>query len=202
MPGPVARISTQRPWFTYFQQSFDRWGQLGGMTYVYEPNDDGISLSSAAGSLGVRGDVRISGNFIDGASNVLAYNFFPNNGDMVLDTGDMGFFGTATQNYRRLRNTVMHEHGHGMGLNHVESNNAGFLMEPFLSTAFDGPQLDDIRGLHRGYGDKYEKNGGNDTAATATDIGVFGDGGTYRVGFDGRTYGRYLLGDRFYQHRR
>ncbi len=184
--GPGGSDLTQRPWFTYFQQSFDRWGELGGLSYVYEPNDDGVSLSSSSGVLGVRGDVRISGNFIDGASNVLAYNFFPNNGDMVLDTGDMNFFAVATQNYRRLRNVVMHEHGHGMGLNHVESNNANILMEPFINTSFDGPQLDDIRGLHRGYGDKYEKNGGNDTAATATDIGVFGDGGTFRVGFDGR----------------
>ncbi len=185
--GPGGTDLTQRPWFTYFDLSFQRWGELGGLSYVYEPNDDGVSHQNFPGSLGTRGDLRIAGNFIDGPSNVLAYNFFPNNGDMVLDTGDMAFFGTqGGANYRQLRNTVMHEHGHGMGLNHVESNNARFLMEPFLSTQFDGPQLDDIRGMHRGYGDKYEKNGGNNTAATATDLGVFGGGDSFSVGTNGR----------------
>jgi hypothetical protein len=40
-------------------------------------------------------------------------------------------------------------------------------MEPYLSTRFDGPQDDDIRGAHRLYGDPYEVNG---TVATATPI--------------------------------
>lgn len=186
--GPGGSDLTQRPWFTYFEQSFNRWGELGGLSYVYEPNDDGVQVTSGnIGSIGVRGDVRISGKLLDGASGVLAYNNFPNYGDMVIDTGDMNNYASAANNRRFLRNVVMHEHGHGMGLRHVESNNANFLMEPFINTSFDGPQLDDIRGMHRHYGDKYEKNGGNDTAATATDIGVFGDGSTFRVGFDGRT---------------
>ena len=33
---------TQRPWFTYFKQSFDRWTALGGITFNYEPHDNGI----------------------------------------------------------------------------------------------------------------------------------------------------------------
>ena len=149
--------------------------------------DDGVDHNGQVGILGVRGDIRIGGNFIDGVSGVLAYNFFPNDGDMVIDTADVSFFSNSGLDYRRLRNTVMHEHGHGFGLNHVESNNASFLMEPFLSTGFDGPQLDDVRGIHRGYGDKYEKNGGNDSAATATVMGSFQGGDSFRIGFDGRT---------------
>ncbi len=83
----------------------------------------------------------------------------------------------------------MHEHGHGVGLNHVESNNARFLMEPFLQTNFDGLQFDDILGAQRAYGDFYEKsNGGagNDTAATATDLGFIDDGLTAAMGLDAR----------------
>ncbi len=87
---------TQRPWFTYFEQSFDRWEELTGITYNYEPNDDGATHASNTnqGVLGTRADVRIAGRFLDGNSGVLAFNFFPNNGDMVLDTGDTSFFGT------------------------------------------------------------------------------------------------------------
>lgn len=183
--GPGGSDLTQRPWFTYFEQSFDRWSQLGGVTYVYEPNDNGSNLFGASGSLGNRGDVRIAGNFVDGNSGTLAYNAFPNDGDMVLDTGDMAFYGNSSNNFRALRNVIMHEHGHGLGFSHVESSNARFLMEPFIDTSFDGPQLDDIRALHRQYGDVYEKNGGNDSVSTATDLGVIDD--SYQLGLDAST---------------
>ncbi len=181
---------TQRPWFTYFDQAFDRWAQVSGLSYAYEPNDDGVtsSLTSNAGILGVRGDVRIAGSFQDGQSGVLAFNFFPDNGDMTLDTGDTNLFGNSTNNYRVLRNILMHEHGHGIGISHVESNNANFLMEPFLATSFDGPQLDDIRAAHRGYGDFFEKSNagqGNDSASLATPLGLINDGETAILGTDG-----------------
>ena len=124
--GPGDTDLTRRPWFASFEQSFDRWGQLGGITFVYEPNDDGVSHATSSGQLGIRGDVRIGGVYIDGPSSVLAYNFFPNNGDMVLDTGDASFYSNSSNNFRRLRNVVMHEHGHGMGINHVESRQCQF----------------------------------------------------------------------------
>ncbi len=189
-PGPGGSDLTQRPWFTYFEQAFDRWSQVSGLSYAYEPNDDGIthSVEGNAGILGVRGDVRIAGSLIDGNSGVLAFNFFPNNGDMTLDTGDVNIFGNPANNYRALRNILMHEHGHGIGLSHVESSNADFLMEPFLATSFDGPQLDDIRGAHRGYGDFFEKSNsgaGNDTAVLATPLGLINDGETATLGTAG-----------------
>lgn len=188
--GPGGADLTQRPWFRLFEESFDRWSQLGGVTYVYEPNDDGVTHGSFSGSLGVRGDLRIGGAYIDGPSDVLAYNGLPNNGDMVLDTGDGSFYANSSGDYRRFRNVVMHEHGHGFGLYHVESNTSGFLMEPFLSTAFDGPQFDDIRGFQWFYGDVYEKdNGGlgNGTVARATGLGAIVDGETIRLGTDAGT---------------
>ena len=120
----------------------------------------------------MRGDVRISGHFIDGNSNVLAYNFFPDFGDMVIDTADNTYNNTAS-NSLILRNILAHEHGHGLGLSHVCPVNQTKLMEPFLATAFDGPQFDDILATNRGYGDSLEHN---DTPGTASDLGSLGNG--------------------------
>ena len=188
--GPGGSDLTQRPWFRFFDESFGRWGEVVGVEYVYEPHDDGLTVGTAPGVLGVRADMRIAGAFIDGPSNTLAFNNFPNNGDMVIDTGDSGFYSVAAQDYRRMRNVLMHEHGHGGGLNHVESVTARFLMEPTINTTFDGPQLDDIRGMQRHYGDVYEKSNGhagNNTAADATPLGLLTDGQAISLGTDGGT---------------
>ena len=174
---------TLRPWFDLFSESFGRWGELTGNTYVYEPNDDGAVMSqNNRGILGVRADLRVGGRNIDGPGGVLAFNNFPNYGDMVIDTADGGLFGSAVNDFRYFRNVLMHEHGHGMGLNHVESSDRRFLMEPFIQTNFDGPQLDDILGAQRHYGDFFERNGGNDTAAAATSLGTLVSGSTVSIG--------------------
>jgi hypothetical protein len=97
-------------------------------------------------------------------------------------------FGNPTNDFRFLRDLGMHEHGHGMGLNHVVSSSRRFLMEPFIDTSFDGPQLDDILGAQRHYGDFYEKsNGGagNDTEANATSLGTIASGTTASIGTSG-----------------
>ena len=86
-------------WLPLLQQSFQRWDDLSGLTLIYEPNDDGSSLAGASGISGVRGDVRIGGTFLDGSGGVLAYNYFPNNGDMVLDTGDGNFYDTPSEQF-------------------------------------------------------------------------------------------------------
>ena len=186
--GPGGNDLTQRPWFTYFEQAFDRWGELSGLSYAYEPNDDGVDNFGARGILGVRGDVRIGGSNQDGPNRVLAFNAFPNGGDMSLDTGDLANFSQPANNFRFLRNTLMHEHGHGIGISHIESDNARFLMEPFIDEIFDGPQLDDIRAAHRGYGDIFEKanNGaGNDVIGNAIDLGVSATGSPIVIGTNG-----------------
>ena len=184
---------TQRPWFSIFDNSFGRMAEVSGLTAVYEANDDGQAIDGSSapyGQTGVRGDVRIGGHSIDGGTppDILAYNYFPNHGDMVIDTDNSSFYGQSANNYRAMRNVVMHEHGHGVGLEHVESNNASFLMEPYINTSFDGPQFDDILGLHRHYGDANEKannEAGNDTAANATSLGTIVAGsGTVELGKD------------------
>ena len=158
-------------WLPIFEGVFARWSELTGINYVYEPNDDGSAWTQTnilAGQLGVRGDVRISGHLIDGPSGVLAYNFFPNFGDMVIDTADTTYNNTANSSLV-LRNILAHEHGHGIGISHVCPVNQTKLMEPFLATAFDGPQFDDILAGQRGYGDTNENN---DSSGTATDLGT------------------------------
>jgi hypothetical protein len=178
---------TGRPWFTFFKQSFDRWNELGGITFKYESHDSGSSLNSASGALGVRGDVRIGGAFVDGPSNTLAYTWLPNSGDMVVDTGETNFYSSSSNDHRQLRNTIMHELGHAFGLNHIESSTDAILMEPTINLGIDGPQLDDVRGIQGMYGDAFEKtNGGlgNGTAARATSLGSLAMGGTLAVGSD------------------
>lgn len=164
--GKMARAT----WIAQFQAIFDRWHQLGGISYVRitvggNDWDDGASWGSGYAA-GLRGHVRISGHPIDGASGILAYTYFPQNGDMVFDTQDCttGNFANSGNSYRFLRNTAAHEHGHGFGFNHVDSSDSKQLMEPYLDTTFDGPRQDDIRAIQKYYGDPNEPD---NTPATA-----------------------------------
>ncbi len=163
-------------WQPIFDQVFDRWGELSGNTYIFETNDDGSNLNGASGVVGVRADCRIAAITIDGNSGILAYNNFPQDGDMVLDAFD-SFYNSTGNNSLRLRNIIAHEHGHGKGMLHVCPANATKLMEPFISTAYDGPQHDDILNAQRHYGDPLETDG-NDTAGDATPLGSVGFPGT------------------------
>jgi len=170
-----AQFGNPTTWQNIMHSAFDRWGELTGLTYVYEPNDDGVTHGLAGGQIGVRGDVRIGMKFIDGGSNILAYNAFPNDGDMVLDSADAGYFAISSQNYRRFFNVLTHEHGHGLGIAHVCPINNTKLMEPLISTFYSGPQFDDILTAQRLYGDHLEPN---DTISVATDLGQVPDGTT------------------------
>ena len=59
--NPAQTNLTLQPWFHIFTDSFGRWSQLGGVNFVYEPHDDGVSHpgSNNNGVLGVRGDIRL-----------------------------------------------------------------------------------------------------------------------------------------------
>ncbi|MBL8060842.1 MAG: matrixin family metalloprotease [Chthonomonas sp.] len=177
-----AKFSGNRAlWISKFEEVFNRWSQVTGLTYVRVTSggndwDDGADWGQA-GADGLRGDVRISSKNIDGASSTLAYNFFPSNGDMVIDSSEN--WGSSTNDYRFLRNTLSHEHGHGMGLLHVCPIDSTKLMEPYLNTGFNGPQQDDIRAGTRHYGDSNEPD---NTAATATPVGAVGVGTSVTLG--------------------
>lgn len=170
-------------WLPLFQQVFDRWGELAGITYIYVDYDDSAELPSFDGQLGVRADIRIGGHFIDGNSNIVAYNYYPDWGDMVIDTADNTFANKAS-NSLMLRNTVAHEHGHGLGFAHVCPIDQTKLMEPFISWLFDGPQHDDILAANRNYGDRFEHD---DTPATAAPLGEFGSTTEANLSVDSNT---------------
>lgn len=150
----AADLGPQNVWQDTIQTALDGWSNGPGITFVYEPNDDGVLLGPNPGVLGVRGDIRIGGHHIDGNSNVVAYAFFPDGGDIVIDTADS--FSTTLL---RFRNVIAHESGHAIGMSHVCPINRTKLMEPSIATTFDGPQIDDLLGAHRNYGDLNEDNG-------------------------------------------
>lgn len=173
-----SRFGSMDVWFPLFESSFNRWGEISGLTFQYESNDSPSAINGSQSPTGVLGsvaDVRIGGHSIDGttgSTNTLAYSYFPNHSDMVIDTDDLdGFLGISNGNFLRLRNTLMHELGHGLGIEHVQSTAGAFLLEGSISVGFTGPQLDDILAIQRLYGDAWEKNGGNNSAATATSLG-------------------------------
>lgn len=184
--GGTGSDLTNREWFPLFEQAFDRWSQISGLTYVYEPNNSSSAIdrtTTPRGSAGSVPDVRIGGHSIDGSSgtNTLAYNYYPTHGDMVIDTDNASFLGNKSNNSIRLRNLLMHEHGHGLGFGHSDMPSQT-LMHGTLSTSFDGPQLDEILAVQRGYGDAWEKNGGNNTAATAVHLGTLDYGNSFSIG--------------------
>ena len=160
-------------WQPIIRNAIELWGANSGITYVYEPTDDGAQFNSGTNSrglAGVRGDVRIGGKFINGNSGVLAYNFFPDSGDMVIDTADNVFENLANSSIR-LRNVISHEHGHGLGFSHSCPQNGSKLLEPFLNTNFSGVQFDEVLGVNYLYGDRLEKGTGNNTTGRATSLG-------------------------------
>jgi serralysin len=185
---------SQDVWQPIFQSVFDRWSAISGLTFQHEAADDGASyivnsFVSPQGRLGVRADIRIGGKALDGDNGMVAYSFYPSSADMVLDTGD-AFFEDTSDDSLRLRYTVAHELGHGLGLEHVESSDQALLMEGYLNSGIDGPQYHDILMVQRGYGDAYEKtNGGlgNDTVGNATPLGALGVGELLALGQDARS---------------
>ncbi len=183
----------QATWQPLFQSSFDRWSAISGLSFQLESNDDGAAYivntnQSPIGVVGTRADIRIGGKALNGDSGVLAYNYFPNVGDMVIDTND-NFFNNTASNSQALRFVLAHELGHALGIEHLTSSDQNFLMEPFYQSSFDGPAYHDILMAQRGYGDALEKSNlglGNDTVATATSLGTLVFNSNVSIGNDAR----------------
>ncbi len=149
---------------TLVRTCFTRWESVSGLRYL-EVSDDNAPFG--VGGSAARGDIRIVAINIDGPSNVLAFTYYPDNGDMVIDSSES--YGSNANNFVFFRNVFTHESGHGWGAAHVCPANQTKLMEPFYSGAYDGPQHDDIRGVQANYGDTLEPN---NTAATGSIINL------------------------------
>ncbi|MDP1660971.1 MAG: GC-type dockerin domain-anchored protein [Phycisphaerales bacterium] len=167
-------------WMSRIQEAFTRWSNLSGVSYVWvtAPGvdwDDGAAWGQ--GGSPTRGDIRIAMRSLDGASGVLAFNSYPDNGDMVLDSAEN--WASSTNSHRFLRNVIMHENGHGLGLAHVCPVNTTKLLEPTYSGSYDGPQQDDIRGVQFRYGDVNEPN---NSSGVATAMGSVNPGQSFTIG--------------------
>lgn len=159
----------------YLRQAIAGWRRTAGTTYD-EVADDGAPMDQLITRMPTRGDIRIGGRGF-GTGSFLAYNAFPSPGFAGVGGGDMCFntsyflpgnFSDPSSNYRYLRNTTGHEHGHGLGYIHVIPCNNQFLMEPVIALGFDMQTIDEIRGVQRNYGDRFA---GNHDAASAHDLG-------------------------------
>lgn len=167
-----SQFGSRSTWQNLIRDIFADWSAKTGVDFV-EVTDDGAAWPDSGGAANVRGDVRIVGLDVDGPFNVLAYAYSPNTGDLALDVGE--FWADSSDDYRFLRNTVMHELGHSIGLLHVNPRNGTKLMEALLNEGFEGPQDDDIRGANAFYGDALEPNNG---LAQAKNLGAFSAGRT------------------------
>ena len=190
--GPGGSDLSQRPWFPLIEDSFNRWEELSGLTFVYDPNnageltaDDGAQLNNTIGILGTRGEIRVAGTFLDGNGGTSAMAGFVPDSDITMDTGDVTFYSNSGNNYRNFRGTLMHEIGHSIGLAHIFSFQA-LLMEPAFNPGIDGPQIDEIRAVHSLYGDYFEGApvGKNDSWQSATDLGALLSGESVALGTD------------------
>ncbi len=170
----------------YIRQSLAAWSRHTGVEY-FEVPDDGSPMDSSTVHSPTRGDIRIGGADASGAP-FLAYNAFPtaggaaavSGGDMYIATNKFTFLGfkDPTDDYRLLRNTVVHEHGHGLGSMHVVPCTQTKVMEPQVPTTFDMLSEDDIRGGQRNYGDRYA---GNHLISDAKDFDNLTPGGGLRT---------------------
>ena len=99
-----------------------------------------------------------------------------------------------------LRLVFAHEHAHGLGLGHVLVSGS-----PSLSVVSGGggnsagPQMDDLSALLRMYGDINEKGAGDDTLATARDLGTLTNTVALKAGVKGTTL-NVAIGDVDFAH--
>jgi len=157
-------------WTSRIEDAFERWDEISGITFsriTVGGNDWDDGASWGASGNANRGDIRIGMREIDGGSFVLGFANFPTSGDMVLDRAES--WQSGANSHRFLRNVVMHETGHALGLLHVCPINFSKLMEPTLALSFDGPRHDDLRAIHRQHGDVYEPD---NASVNATDLGL------------------------------
>ena len=166
----TTKVGPEALWKSRFEQAFNEWAEETAIQYT-EVGDDGAPWFDSPGSA-TRGDIRVVSANIDGPSNVLAFNYFPNTGDMLMDSSENWGSGTTDL---FLRQVISHENGHGMGLPHSCPQQGSKLMEPGLNTNFEGPQRDDRLAIQYRYGDRYEPNNTLGTAENLADLGLESD---------------------------
>jgi hypothetical protein len=168
----------------FIRSALAGWRSVGGLTYL-EVADDNAPEDIDPTHPSTRGDIRIGGwGFIGtpiGPGGPLAYNGLPNSpiascsgGDMTLNTNyfTSAYFNSSLSGlYLYFRNTVAHEHGHGLGYFHTVPCNQTKLMEPQIHTVVSTLSPDEIRAAIRHYGDRNASGAGNHSSANAKNYG-------------------------------
>ena len=178
----------QRPWFKILEKSFDKYASKTGLTYIYEPHDTGdrMDFTSSIGKKGSVGDVRIGGlSLASSTLDLRAYSGLPGGSGQAPNI----VFNTSHKLLASPRDfdfLLVHENMHNVGINHILVNS-----DPRLTAIAsmgggtgNGPQFNDLLGLHRRYGDVNEKGQGNDTVKLATDLGEFSESNQLSIGMD------------------
>ena len=188
---------TQRPWFAPIQNGLDSFSNKSGLTYRYEPADDGAEFSLVNGAenntgvAGVRGDLRIAGAGFSSAFGGISTVPLPNRSSLTpIDRGHSGIlFNTNFRDGAFDTNTLdfltTHENMHAVGSQHIRVNDSNSLSAVTgRGGTSEGPQFTDLLTLQRRYGDVFEKNGGNDSFANATLLGALSQDSPLTLGFD------------------
>ncbi len=152
----------------FIRSGLAAWRRYAAISYT-EVADDGMPQDLRIAREPTRGDIRIGGRALGATSSFpLAYNTFPANtgftgcsgGDMLINSSFFtpAFFGLTSGNFRYFRNTVAHEHGHGLGFRHSVPCDRTKLMEPAINIDITLLTPDEIRGAIGNYGDRFAPN--------------------------------------------
>ncbi len=163
---------TNRPWWQVMDRLMDMYTRTSGITMVYVAEQD------ASGAItGQMGDIRSAGKTHGGAT--LGSATSPNAGDIHFRTNDD--YAPSEVSWRK---TFAHEVGHAVGIGHDSVTDHISVMDGSGGFGYFGVQFDDVYGMNRHYGDPLEKNGGNNTPATASPLGVLTEGTLITRGTD------------------
>jgi hypothetical protein len=135
--------------FTEVSRAFDAWSDVADLAFTFTTAADP--------------DILIGRHALDGVGNVLAHAFisFFNNpvgmneaaiSDIHFDTADTFVLDADDFTGGFFFNTLTHEIGHSLGLDHVGRIDTDSLMNPIIQRSFVGPQADDIAGIRELYG--------------------------------------------------
>ena len=178
--GPAGADLTLRPWFGAFSSGLDTISAKSGLTFIYQ-SDDGAPWGGLP-SIGTRGDIRLAGIDLPTPGELGNAKLPTFGGDIRLDTANSSLGSLST-----LQSVFQHEMGHALGLLHTSVPGTPILMNQGTLIT-EGPQFDDLSALVRLYGDRLEKGAGNDTLASAFDLGTLSTGavqqGLVQLGLD------------------
>lgn len=159
---------------------YGRIGAVSGLQFFPCPDDGTLVDENRPGIAGVRGDIRVV------ASNLSSGIGYGGSGwaNMPHPGGSCGIHLNSgiTWDSATLLKVTMHESGHTIGFAHQSiyadlagttewRNGNGYYASITGFLHPEGPQFDDLYAMHRMYGDILERNGGNDSSETATDLG-------------------------------